>query len=102
MPREERGAGQVGFSAKDYKVCDLCGALNRVNNNECFVCGWNGMFHREEDMVMQAMREFEAHYGGLSETIMSEELLSDQPQRSGFISTLIDRIKHIFSGREAA
>lgn len=102
MHREERGAGQVGFSAKDFKVCDLCGALNRVANNECFVCGWSGMFHREEDVVMRAMKEFEERYGGLSETIMSEELLPDESPRQGFLSSLIVKIKHLLTGREAA
>ena len=102
MHREERGAGQLGFTEKDFKVCDLCGALNRAENNECFVCGWYGSFHTDPDTVRQAMMEFEERYGGLSETLVAEELLPDEGSGPSWFSTLIEKIKTFLGGREAA
>lgn len=29
------------------KRCEFCGALNLVQNAECFVCGWRGSFSRD-------------------------------------------------------
>lgn len=102
MHREERRAGQIGFSEKDFKVCDLCGALNRAANNECFICGWNGYFHQDEKVVRNAMREFADRYGGVNEAIIAEELLPSQVCGPSFFATLIDKIKAFFSGKETA
>jgi len=102
MHREERGSGQLRYSEKDFKVCDFCGALNRAENTECFVCGWYGVFHRDPDTVRQAIMEFEERYGGLNETLIAEELLPDQSSGPGWFSILIEKIKMFLSGREAA
>ncbi|MBI2844027.1 MAG: hypothetical protein HYX78_11565 [Armatimonadetes bacterium] len=102
MHREERGAGQIGFSEKDFKVCDLCGALNRVTNNECFVCGWAGTFHYDPDTVREAMKQFEEHYGGISETLLAEEILPDERTAPGVIASLIEKIKQFLNGRDTA
>lgn len=99
MHREERGAGQIGFSEKDFKVCDLCGALNRVSNSQCFICGWNGMFHQEEEVVRRAMREFEQRYGGLNNSVIAEELLPDEQSGPGFFSSAVEKIKRFLGGR---
>jgi hypothetical protein len=101
MNPEERGSGQVGgFSETDYKVCDLCGALNRVSNAECFVCGWAGEFHRDPETVRQALREFRDYYGGISQTLLAEELLPDQQPRSGLLSDIWRRVKMFLSGHD--
>ena len=102
MHREERRTGQIAFSEKDFKVCDLCGALNRIANNQCFICGWNGMFHQEEVLVRRAMKEFEVHYGGINNTVLSEELLPDEPTGPGLFATLIEKIRCFFSVRDTA
>ena len=102
MHREERGTGQIGFSERDFKVCDLCGALNRVSNERCFSCGWSGTFHHEEEVVRQAMKEFEDYYGGMNENLVSEEILSDEPESPGLIASIVEKIKYFLSGRGAA
>ncbi|HOM71033.1 MAG TPA: hypothetical protein PLU88_04865 [Armatimonadota bacterium] len=101
MHREERGSGQLGFSEKDFKVCDLCGALNRAENTECFVCGWYGTFRTDPETVRQVMAEFEAEYGTLNESIVAEELLPDESSGPGWFATFIEKIKAFLSGREA-
>lgn len=101
MNPEERGSGQVGgFSETDFKVCELCGALNRVSNSECFVCGWYGTFHRDPETVRQALREFKDHYGGLNETLLAEELLPNEHPRSGFLATCWEKLKLFLSGQD--
>ena len=102
MHREKRSGGQTRFSEEDFKVCDLCGALNRVENTECFVCGWYGMFRRDAEAVREAMRQFEERYGGLSESLLAEEILPDERSAPGWFSTLVERIKMFLSGRETA
>lgn len=102
MHREERESGQLRFSERDFKVCDFCGALNRVENSECFICGWYGVFHRDPDIVKQAIMEFEEQYGGLNDNLIAEELLPDESRGPGWFSTLIEKIKLFLSSREAA
>lgn len=98
MHREERGAGQLGFTEKDFKVCDLCGALNRVENTECFVCGWYGSFHTDPETVRRVMDEFEREHGGLSDNLIAEELLPDEGTGPSWFSTFIERLKNFFNG----
>jgi hypothetical protein len=100
MHGEERGVGPLGYTEKDFKVCDLCGALNRVSNAECFICGWSGVFNTESEVVQRAMREFEDRYGALSERALAEELLPDERPALGFFANLIHRIKEFLNGRE--
>lgn len=99
MHREERGPGQLGFSERDFKVCDLCGALNRIESEECFVCGWYGVFHHDMETVRKALREFEEEHGGLSETLLAEEILPNERSQPGFFSNIIERIKTFLNGR---
>jgi hypothetical protein len=99
MRHEERKSEWTGFSIKDFKVCDLCGALNRVTNNQCYVCGWNGKFHKEEEIVTDAMREAVERYGSLSEAVLAGELLPDAPSERGFLTNLIDKVKQFLNGR---
>lgn len=37
------------------KRCPLCGALNAGDNEECFVCTWQGAFDRDEESVEEAL-----------------------------------------------
>jgi len=102
MFREERSGGQTQFSEEDFKVCDLCGALNRAANSECFVCGWYGAFHRDPEVVREAIREFQERYGGLNEVLLAEEILPDEGSGPGWFSTLFEKIKLFLRGRGAA
>ncbi len=99
MNPEERGSGQVGgFSETDFKVCDFCGALNRLSNTECFVCGWYGTFRRDPDTVRRALAEFQSYYGGINQTLLSEELLPNEQPRPGLLADIWDKVKRFLSG----
>ena len=50
----------IGFTSEliresDLKLCDLCGALNLVQNQECFACGWHGHFNSQAELVHVAI-----------------------------------------------
>lgn len=96
MQWQERGPNRLGYTERDFKVCDLCGALNPVTNAECFVCGWNGMFHTDRETIRDAMRTLEEQYGGLNESIFEEEVLPSTPPRSSFWTGLWKSIIRIF------
>ncbi len=94
----ERGPGRLGgYTERDFKVCDLCGALNPVTNFECFVCGWTGHFHTDRETVGEAMRTLESEYGELTESLFEEEVLPSTPPRSGIWANVWDTIKKLFS-----
>jgi hypothetical protein len=42
------------MAAEHFKVCPLCGALNVVENEECFVCSWHNEF--DENPVVIEMK----------------------------------------------
>jgi len=51
---------EIGFTSdlikeSDLKLCDLCGALNLVQNPECFACGWHGHFNLQAELVHVAI-----------------------------------------------
>ena len=51
----QQGLRRTGtFHENELKICDLCGSLNLVTNNDCFVCGWTGRFERNQDVVHTA------------------------------------------------
>lgn len=50
--RQDGPAGSYGQG--QFKVCDLCGALNRATRSECFVCGWHGHFATDPESVHRA------------------------------------------------
>jgi hypothetical protein len=46
------------------KICDLCGALNLMDNSECHVCGWRGHFSTEPAKVrsvIEVTRKLQLH-----------------------------------------
>ena len=84
MERYDRGPERLGNTERDFKVCDLCGALNPAANGECFVCGWSGQFHTDKEPVREAMNEAEDKYGSLNQSLFAEEILPSTPPRAGF------------------
>lgn len=47
-----------------FKICDLCGAPNLMENTECHVCGWRGHFSTEPTKVrsvIEAVRRLQIH-----------------------------------------
>lgn len=93
-----RGSG-LGFTEKDFKVCDLCGALNLVTNNKCFVCSWMGRFHTDKESVRTAIMELEQAHGQLSERIFSEEILpDDSPPANSWLESLLVKLRRFVQG----
>lgn len=41
--------------APRLKICDLCGAPNLMENQECHVCGWRGHFRTDPASVRAAL-----------------------------------------------
>ncbi len=93
----ERGPDKLGFTERDFKVCDLCGALNPVTNEECFVCGWSGRFHTDRETIGDAMRTLEDHYGVLDESLFEEEVVPSTPPRTGFWAGVWGSVRRLFS-----
>lgn len=97
MEWQERGPDRLGYTERDFKVCDLCGALNPATNFECFVCGWNGHFHDDRDTVRDAMKELEYEYGEITESLFEEEVLPSAPPRPGLWEEFWTSLKRLFS-----
>ncbi|MCE5198350.1 MAG: hypothetical protein ABFD54_16780 [Armatimonadota bacterium] len=97
----ERGPDSLGgYTERDFKVCDLCGALNPVSNHECFVCGWSGQFRTDGESVRLAMEALESEYGSLDESIFEEEVVPSTPPRPTFWSDFWGNLKRLLIGRE--
>ena len=97
MQWQERGPDRLGYTERDFKVCDLCGALNPVMNAECFVCGWSGSFHTDRETVGDAMRSLESDCGGLSESLFAEEVVPSSPPRPSLWSEFWGSVRRMFS-----
>ena len=48
---------QLTVNERSLKRCDLCGALNLLQNLQCFVCGWHGHFIRDPELVAGSLEE---------------------------------------------
>jgi hypothetical protein len=93
----ERGSDRLGYSERDFKVCDFCGALNPVSNHECFVCGWSGQFHNDRETVRDVMSKIEGEYGALDEELFMDETLPSTLPRGGLWTELWASFKRLFS-----
>ncbi|MHB9037353.1 MAG: hypothetical protein ACYC64_11860 [Armatimonadota bacterium] len=97
----ERGSDSLGgYTERDFKVCDLCGALNPVKNHECFVCGWTGRFHTDSESIRDAMHALEKQYGSLDQSLFEEEILPSTAPRPGFLHDFWGNLKRLFTSRE--
>ena len=52
-----RGDGQLRLVAETLKVCPLCGAVNALTNEECFICSWAGRFDHNPDHIEAGLEE---------------------------------------------
>lgn len=97
MEWQEKGPDKLGYSERDFKVCDLCGALNPAENAGCFVCGWNGRFREDRETVREAMMELANEYGELSKSLFADETLPSTLPKPGFWAEIWGSLKKIFS-----
>lgn len=93
----ERGPERLGYTERDFKVCDFCGALNPVHNDECFVCSWKGRFHNDRETVMEAMQTLEMEYGEIDESLFEEEVVPSTLPRPSIWTTMWDSLRRLFS-----
>lgn len=42
---------------ENLKCCPLCGVLNAVQNEECFVCAWQGQFEHDPEIIEECLLE---------------------------------------------
>jgi len=55
--RTLRMDAQRRLAAETLKRCPLCGAVNALTNDECFVCRWSGQFDRDPRRVEEGLDE---------------------------------------------
>ncbi|MEZ5164010.1 MAG: hypothetical protein R2688_09750 [Fimbriimonadaceae bacterium] len=82
-------------AAGQFKVCPLCGALNVIENCECFVCRWQGEFDCQEAMVRMKVHEIIASCPELLGVISMMQL----PRRRNWLertwANLVDRFRRV-------
>jgi hypothetical protein len=96
MEWSERGPDRLGFNERDFKVCDLCGALNPVTNTDCFICGWEGRFHTDRESVRDAMDQLSREHGEITQSLFAEEVLPSTPPRPGLWADVWRSLKRVF------
>jgi hypothetical protein len=79
---------QRKLAALSLKRCPLCGAVNAVANDECFVCRWHGEFQNDPDSVDEGLGLLLQNCPELMDAMMSE------PTRP---PTALDRVKGFFT-----
>jgi len=100
MEWHERGSNELEFTERDFKVCELCGALNPATNNECFVCSWSGRFHTDSDLIRDAMRALESEFGALDESLFAKEVVPSIPPKWSFWKNTWSSIRRLFGRAE--
>ncbi|MBX3111495.1 MAG: hypothetical protein KF857_05740 [Fimbriimonadaceae bacterium] len=77
------------MATENFVVCPLCGALNVIENEECFVCAWHGAFDDDPSLVESQLDEIVRRCPGLVRT---------QPNvaPARFFHTLIHRLRALF------
>jgi hypothetical protein len=74
---------QRKLAALSLKRCPLCGAINAMANDECFVCRWGGQFDRDAVAVDEGLGELLKKCPELVDAMLSEP-----PKPRGFWSRL--------------
>ncbi|MCL5102539.1 MAG: hypothetical protein M1133_00295 [Armatimonadetes bacterium] len=95
MEWQERGSGRLGYTEWDFKVCDLCGALNPVHNDECFVCGWRGWFQFDIETIRDAMHSIEMEYGEINALLFENEVVPSTPPKPSLWAELRGALKKL-------
>jgi hypothetical protein len=72
-----RGEGQLKLVTETLKVCPLCGAVNALANDACFICAWAGQFDHDPEHIEAGLEELLLSCPELAEAI--NEMPSVQP-----------------------
>lgn len=54
-------ASGARLAAANLKRCPLCGAVNAVVNQECFICRWHGAFYRNPAEIEEGLAQLLDH-----------------------------------------
>ncbi len=87
-PRNAPSDPLAQLSADAFHVCPLCESLNLAENQECFVCGWQGQFDDDPYLIEERLYD----------------LLAECPEVLGLIGragrrpTLVGRVRDWFAG----
>lgn len=57
-------------AAEALKLCPLCGAVNAMSNEECFVCSWHCAFDHDPEHVEEGLDELLFQCPELAEAMM--------------------------------
>jgi hypothetical protein len=79
---------QRKLAALSLKRCPLCGAVNAVANDECFVCRWHGEFQSDPDSVDEGLGLLLQNCPELMDAMMTE------PPKP---PTVMERVKTLFA-----
>lgn len=77
------------MAAENFVVCPLCGALNVIENDECFVCAWHGEFDTDPVLVEQQLGEIVRKCPGLART-------KDPVAQASVFQILFHRLQSLF------
>ncbi|MEZ0326929.1 MAG: hypothetical protein ACAH95_13600 [Fimbriimonas sp.] len=78
---------QRKLAALSLKRCPLCGAVNAVANDECFVCRWHGEFQCDPNSVDEGLGLLLENCPELMDAMMAE------PAKP---PTIFERVKAFF------
>ena len=69
----------------EFKVCPLCGSVNRAECEECHVCAWHGEFEHNEFAIEYALQ------GGSAIPHLGRPSLSLKARALGWIRAVVAR-----------
>jgi hypothetical protein len=84
-------------TGNDFKICNLCGALNPADTDECVICSWRGRFDIDSDAIAKAMKDLRDDTGWLNDAFVSEDVLLDEyltvkSHRRGRLATWVRKL----------
>jgi len=83
-------------ASRTLKTCTLCGALNIIDNRECFVCRWRGRFDEDPAQIEEGVNQLLARSPDLAAAMI--ENAADLNRRRGpirrFFATLTTFVRY--------
>ncbi len=93
-----QGQGRVtAFRETELKICELCGWLNLESNTECFVCGWQGLFEQNPEVVRAAVELAVRRYGRLELQHLTDPRTYRKPAPPTWRSRLRARLRRVWN-----
>ena len=77
--RAHRLAAHRKMAAETLKRCPLCGAINALINDDCYVCMWHGTFDFDPGRVEEGLGELLIRCPELAEAMMETPVIFFPP-----------------------